>query len=63
MRKIIVSISIFLIVVFSAFGQESVLYFEIQQAKKSNVHFKNIVLKEANTNETVFLDEEDDSDA
>ena len=44
MRNILVLFSIFHLAVFSISGQENALYREIQQAKKSNVYFENVVL-------------------
>ena len=46
MKKVVVLFSIFYFAAFSVFGQENALYFEVQQAKKANVHFENAVLKE-----------------
>ena len=46
-KTIILAFSIFLFVV-AAFAQEtSVLYIEIQQAKKTNIQFENAVLSDA----------------
>jgi hypothetical protein len=50
MRILLLVFSILYLAVFSAFGEENVLYFEIQQAKKSNVRFENAVLKKASAN-------------
>jgi len=48
MKNLLLSLLIFNLAVFSVFGQENVLYYEIQQAKKANVYFENAVLNEIN---------------
>jgi len=39
-------VTIFCLAAFSVYGRENALYFEVQQAKRSNVHFENSVLNE-----------------
>jgi hypothetical protein len=46
MKKLLILFSIFCLVIFSALGQENVLYFEIQQAKNASVFFESVVLSE-----------------
>ena len=54
MRKILVLFSIFYFTTFSVFGQENVLYFKVQQAKKANVYFENAVLEEVSAEVNVL---------
>ena len=44
MKKLLVLFFNIYLVIFSLFGQESVLYHEIQQAKGANTRFENVVL-------------------
>ena len=53
MKKLFVLFSTFYLAVFSVFGQESALYFEIQQAKKENVYFENAVFEEVQAEVTI----------
>ena len=48
MKNFFVLFSTFYFTVFSLFGQENVLYFEVQQAKKANDYFENVFLEEIN---------------
>ena len=48
MKNLFVLFSTFYFAVFSLFGQENVLYFEVQQAKKGNGNFENAFLEEVN---------------
>ncbi|MCL2435600.1 MAG: M12 family metallo-peptidase [Lentimicrobiaceae bacterium] len=54
MRKLPVLLSVFCLVGFSLFGQRNVLYFEIQQAKESNLYFENVVLPAVDTDTEVL---------
>jgi len=45
MKNLIVLFAVCCIGVFSAFGEENALYYEVQQAKKSNIYFENAVLE------------------
>ena len=44
MKKLLVFFLIIIFPLFSVFGQENALYFEIQQAKKANTYFENVPL-------------------
>jgi hypothetical protein len=57
MKKLLMTSFVYFFVIFQAFGQESRLYTEIQQAKKSNVNFKNISFFQEATADTVVLKE------
>ena len=46
MKNILVFFLVSYLVVFSIFGQENALYYDILQAKSSNIYFENVVLKE-----------------
>jgi len=45
MRKLFVVLALFCLGVFSTFGEENTLYYEVQQAKKTNIYFENVVLE------------------
>ena len=48
MKKLLVLLLNIYLVISSAFGQESVLYHEIQQAKGKNIRFENVAFKSVN---------------
>jgi len=48
MKNLLALFTILNLTVFSVYGQKNVLYFEVQQAKKSSTNFENNVLKKAN---------------
>ena len=48
MKKLLVLFLNIYLVIFSLFGQENVLYYDIQQAKEANIRFENVVLKRVN---------------
>ncbi len=54
MKKTLLLFSVFYLVIFSVFGQESMLYYKVQEAKKSNVYFENIILKDTNIDTEVL---------
>jgi len=54
MKKSAILLSVFYLLSLSLFGQESVLFSEIQQAKKNNVYFETVVLPVANPETTIL---------
>ena len=57
MKKISIILVILLFVISQAFGQESKLYKEIQQAKNKSVNFKNVSIFQDTDADTVVLKE------
>jgi len=56
MKKLFVAFTLFCLGVFSAFGEENTLYYEVQQAKKSNISFENAVLEKAAASASALKD-------
>ena len=54
MKKILILLSIFYLITFSVLGQENRLYCEVQEAKKTNIFFENIVLTEVSADAEVM---------
>jgi hypothetical protein len=54
MKTLLTTVFIFSFAVSTVFSQENVLHSEVLQAKKSNIHFENIALKEVNANTKIL---------
>ena len=54
MKKILLIFSILQLVVFHVLGQKSVLYYEVQQTKKSNIYFENAALATVNSESEIL---------
>ncbi|MDR2578781.1 MAG: M12 family metallo-peptidase [Chitinispirillales bacterium] len=54
MKKLLILFVTFYLAVFSVYGQENMLYFEVQQAKRLNVNFENGVLRETSADTSVL---------